>query len=933
MLPEAAERLSEALDAVLTRETPPRDRYVIEAVRASVLAEASVENLNADVWAELYFQYELDLRRAGEEAPPSARALAVRAARARATITRTSAWDAVARRVPTKPETLVALRAIAAEAGHETLVDAVVSQGLRVSTNDTGMLEAGLREAHQRTSGEPRAFLAIADLFVQPLVAAADSEGFERLLAVVEELLPHDPDTRGRTEAWAGSHYKELRSPGKFLARIGDEPQPWEDALSDDVRIDFWTERSNALRLSGRPFEALDVAEEVVALIPSDDRRLVIARRNAAILHREIGAPDESARLLLDVLERVEDDESFRLETLDSLAVSYMALGNYGEALRALEDALGLARGPFAHRAPKLRIARASMLTLVGREAEAAAALIDEELDPYRDPIALLSAAAAWITLLTRDPALAPQDAIDRVLGGLDQVYEDAVERDDLIIVFGTLDVSATLSELTGDDDAESRWSDAAQARIDAGRRPDATHLVWLATHRYRQHEPADARTLLRNLPHALLDTVGSVRDVGAAAASMRRLLAPLDRLVQAAWTCPEAGLDDIRLVAELQRDGVSRAQLAGLRLAAPTAPVLADGLGEDVLGRLGQAVGPVAVIEFVRTPEAFACLLTELDADGEVRSRWLSAPEKDPWRVALRLRMKLANWHRGRPGDPLELPEWAALEAWLEDELSGVDASTPVAFVEIEELAGLPWHTAVGRRACTYLSGWSTLLELAERGVGGGPSAVGILHVPRFGEQAEVAGALAASAAAAETEARARRLGVFAATDVACDRDAFRRVMEGSDLALALCHGFVDAQGEVALMLASDGTLPLAASRRGRDLAATGHLVSWREAQTLARAPEVVLSAACSSGLSRITGLGERLGLFGGLKRRGTRAVVAPHWDVVAADVLPILDDVFVRLLRGTPLGEAVAGASLAAASNRPRWLAWSLALEGDWR
>lgn len=360
---------------------------------------------------------------------------------------------------------------------------------------------------------------------------------------------------------------------------------------------------------------------------------------------------------------------------------------------------------------------------------------------------------------------------------------------------------------------------------------------------------------------------------------------------------------------------------------------MLADGLGEEVLGRLGPAVGALTVIEFLRTPDAFACLLTRIDADEEVESRWLSTPEVDLGQLAPRLRTKLANWHRGREGDPLDLPEWVTVEAWLREELHDVDADSTVAFIEVEELAGLPWHTAVGGRPCTYLSGWSALLELAERDVSGEPSTVGILQVPRFGELAEVADALVASAAVAEAQARSCGLAVSSAASIDCAREAFRQIMEGSDVAVALCHGFVDEQGEVALMLASEGTLPLAASRRSSDLAATGHLVSWREAQALAQAPEVVLSAACSSGLSRITGLGERLGLFGGLKRRGTRAVVAPHWDIVAADVLPILDDVFARLLRGIPLGAAVAGASVAAACDRPRWLAWSLALEGDWR
>jgi hypothetical protein len=147
------------------------------------------------------------------------------------------------------------------------------------------------------------------------------------------------------------------------------------------------------------------------------------------------------------------------------------------------------------------------------------------------------------------------------------------------------------------------------------------------------------------------------------------------------------------------------------------------------------------------------------------------------------------------------------------------------------------------------------------------------------------------------------------------------------------LAHGFVSgADDEVALMLAHDGVLPLGNSVAAGSAVGRRHRLSWRECQGLPRTPELVFSGACSSGATYIRGLGERLGLFGALRNGGTRAVIAPRWKINASAVLPVLDDALDRFLEsGDTLGLALHKAC--AASGLPRWQAWALALEGDWR
>jgi hypothetical protein len=63
-----------------------------------------------------------------------------------------------------------------------------------------------------------------------------------------------------------------------------------------------------------------------------------------------------------------------------------------------------------------------------------------------------------------------------------------------------------------------------------------------------------------------------------------------------------------------------------------------------------------------------------------------------------------------------------------------------------------------------------------------------------------------------------------------------------------------------------------------------------------------VILSAACGTGGSHIVGLGEHLGLYNVLSQVGLRTLVAPQWDIVAADVIPILSEIRTGLLNRTP-------------------------------
>jgi hypothetical protein len=106
------------------------------------------------------------------------------------------------------------------------------------------------------------------------------------------------------------------------------------------------------------------------------------------------------------------------------------------------------------------------------------------------------------------------------------------------------------------------------------------------------------------------------------------------------------------------------------------------------------------------------------------------------------------------------------------------------------------------------------------------------------------------------------------------------------------------------------------------------------QDIERLTSTAPIIVTAACSSGIGHFAGLGQRLGLFRALRRRGTRSFIAPRWKSHAPAAGPVLADMMERyVLGGEPLGRALWLACRAAEdAGLPRRHAWNFGLEGDW-
>jgi hypothetical protein len=708
---------------------------------------------------------------------------------------------------------------------------------------------------------------------------------------------------------------------------VGAEASEIERGLDRFVRLSVGVERSNALRLQGRFRDAIRALDGLDVLADPGERGRLM--RNKAILLRDVGEPDRSIEILEAMLPGTVGAD--RLDLIESLVVSHSQLGHRAAVAAYLEEALSLAAGPLRSRGIQF------IANSIGTEANngdvAGAVEKLERLEWGGDVLGLMSIAGAWVNVLRRDPGV-ESEALRTVTNQLaDYVSDDS--RGPVMYRMTACRALAVLREALDDPEAVLAWEAELTLRR-AADSPDPLPLVALARYRLDSGDELAAESLLLEVPHAMAHVYGGVAHAGIAIDATVLLRELLESLAEVAMAV-EAGPALRRVVAELQRDGAGRAQL--VRLAADDQreqAALTRGLGDESLRQLAPESHRLHVVDWFSGNDRYYGQRTIIDATGQVDLVPLHAPDFDLWPVAERIRGRLDGWHPRRKGDPFGLPEWVALESWFRDALRDVEAGDHVVVIDHPEHAGIPWHAI---RECgwttSFAPGWSSLLTL-RRGHPSGLSSIGVVVVPADEDSASVVDALDGARDAIRRLGRRTGRTVLSCEGANADGPAVEKLLNSVDVAVLLCHGFAaPGEQEVALMLSSAGALPTTHAVAAGSVARRAHRWSWREAARLTRAPGLVISAACSSGTSHLAGLGERLGLYGSLRLRGTEAVLAPQWDVVAADARDFVTACLeAHLERELPLADAARAASRTLERNGvPEWRRSSFSLEGDWR
>ena len=941
--------------------TRPHEHYCIEALRASICITRGWDNPHADQWAEYFFQYELWCRRRGDAVPPLIKAMTISDARAQATLSFRPVYGAVMRRIQEaidaglmgmaagkaqeakqeREQLIEMLNDVTTKAGYAHLVAEVVNDYIASNTSEDARVEElidFMRRAAAET-GQTEATIDYMQIQAHLLIRPDRVDDLERLADAMLDLVGAADDARAGIEAWLGACLKTLHEPQRFLNRVGDTARPQELYLAPRTRARLWMERSNALRLAGRLDEAHKLSLQIVELFSAinDPEACRIAERNRAILDRETGSPDVAPATLKTLLTDKTMKLSERIDVLDSLAMSYLEVMRPSDALHWLDEAIHIAISLQMGVVSRLKAKRALALTTVGRLDEAVQELLVLPIDASQEPDAVLSEVAAWTNILANDVKVprAVVDRLQRLRDAVSKISDEAATRGDAHAHVGAFIVWAALCEILKHDDAEQLWEQAVITAVEQYRQPpDPQALISVARYAYERGEDDRGHGYLTMVPEALTARLGGITDIAGAVQGPGILRHALNALTstllgEGRRTRP----CDARLVAELRRDVIGRAQTSRRAVVEMAdAAALADGLTDEVLARLAPPTGRLAVLEWVDNGEWIVTLLTTITADGTVSLYYLTAPEVDPLAVAPRLYNRLQTWSCSRPFD---MAEWRSLEGWLVEQLSPhLEEDDHVVVIEHERYAGMPWHVALASRwTASYAAGWASLLVLASLPVRRLPTNLGIVLVPGATDKDKIINDLRESARRAQIFAADRGLELVTVPEQECNHGAFREIVGRVDVAKFLCHGFVALEDDdVGLMLAHDGNLPLTELDTAKSETARRHRLSWQQCQQLPTTPPVIFSAACSSNYNHIAGLGERLGLFSALRHGGTRALIAPRWDFDVSGT-PILDAVLERYMGGVSLASALRSACREAATDLPRQVAWALALEGDWR
>lgn len=814
------------------------------------------------------------------------------------------------------------LARIAADAGYPDTVRRAIRRLPTMASAPAEDLRQALTGVATASDG-PRRLIENLGSVLDSLVAAGREDELIEMTDHAIAVSDGNEETRALLLTQLGAAARAARTPALFLGHVGDEAEDWEKRLPDVPRLALATERSTALRLAGRPVEARN-ALEPFRHVPLDDANRWRRDFNMALITRDAGAADEALRETLRLLDVAPDSEAEFLAH-QSLARTMTELGRLDDAVHHYRAALDLPDPAHAHLVPVLR---ASLATLLGAAGECAAAKreLHELADGALSPQAALGFADTVAVLLERGEEL-DATLVARALLELGAAREAGVRAGDVSVQASAFRIRARLHELLDDaDTARADWQQVLRIRTDPLALVSLARLHWLAG------RPDDARPLLTDVPEALLTEHGAATDLGAIIDVTGRLRAGLRRLATVMMVARPTP-DDVRLAAELARDAVGRMlSWAATETAPPSRQAIARGLAREELAPLAPATGHLWVIEWWAGDQSVQTLQTRVGTDGDVAVRSLPEMPGNPPEIAARMRARLQGWLTSQPGDPLDHPGWRALAEWLTATMHDCADGDHLVVIEHAGLGGLPWHAVQPATWTTsYAPSWSALLDLsAPRPIG----TTGLVSVPARGDSEATLAAFAQGARRAADDAHRAGIDHRDIDGADADADAVLDLLRACDLLALQCHGVIDpAQLDVALLVADSTHLPTqhpiaASSELGR-----AHRLGWRRMQGHDAAPEIVLSAACSTGQALIGGLGERLGIFAALRPRGTRAVVAPAWDTVAEDAVVQVADVRAALLDGSTVAAAVAHAGDQAAQHLPAWRARALCIVGDWR
>jgi tetratricopeptide (TPR) repeat protein len=921
-------------------------RYTAEAVNAAIHYRYEKPNPRARHWCSTLVQAEL-ITQIAPHSPILDDRLRVTAARARSTISLTEARNAMSTLVLENTKHQIEelmgehggvdlsnfIPNVAAALGRSHLSDDLIDLVYWFPEITDEYLPTVIDHLieRQRIAG----FVGAALSRLAADAVAQRDQG--RIARFVDALLNHPnllPSSRADVLEWFGARMKEYGLPTAGLAKIGLQPADWENQLSSHEAIGLANERSNLLRLLGRPTEALAENERALSLLDGTEnsRDRHVLHRNRAVFLREVGRIPEALALLDKLLQNAIGND--RAGLLENLGATLLRLGKHTDAATAFKEA----RETLSGRDRSLRGPALIGLELMARVAtdnwSAASALLSEIPHNSAIPSEILPALAESLVHLPAEylPSTLGKSQVDAQLRAS---MEAALTNGNILSGSMLLRFIALRTSRTNYVAAEELWRRDLALSQDHGMTTDPTTLLGLATVSILNKQYVNASLYI----DALAPAIASLAGYAAAALSSIDWFKNLDWQFSALLNAAierDLPYEIIQQVADCQRNLLQRAYAINVSVDVGGDVTDDQFVPESCLPHIHEGQGRIAVLEWIGVWEPKCAMLTKLSSDG-VQRMILDIPRVDFTVLQTDLTFRLECWHSARTDDPFDLSDFRLLESWfnefIQPELRDV---AHLVIIDHSSMANLPIHVIVEGITTSYTSHWRAIKSALGCSVlPQKRSKIGSIYVPTTNESQPVRDAIVESLACDKLIESKIGVSVTTIEGPLADRQALIDLLGCVEILKIVCHGHAStATGETALVLASGGNLPPRASAFFDTSAAQDYRFGWSAAMGIKRAPSNLFLGVCSAGAANVHGHQERMGLFAPLSAAGTRAIVAARWKIDASIAIPMLDETIYNWMAGAPLCTALALARVnAIRKGAPNWQAEALVVEGAWQ
>lgn len=649
-------------------------------------------------------------------------------------------------------------------------------------------------------------------------------------------------------------------------------------ALQPLLATRFAVELGNCMRYARESEQALHwyklAAEFQTFYPPGADREGdgKTLRMNIAIAQRDAGQYGEALETLQDIVSR---DPAWP-EPRHSLSVLFIAVGRPAAALPHIEHALAAyASGPFVEKRGNMLVSLAEVQRALGRH-DIALACAKQALELVISPALKIQASA--VAAHCRPETDEDREFQKVAATNLRRFIDDAARLDGLLVtalaslaewlvVHGEFDeVASILQRVHGwaeEANVSLPWQiDSIESRL--AHAAGELEAAWIA-----------ARSAMDKVD----DAVPQLADSRFAAGWLSNKNELQARISDIGIECVRQGVIDANELLRVYEF------INGRDLSARLNAVGSD--PDEWLGKLSGSPQPARLFMFLDGGKHVAML--HATAAGQVE---LLPIDEDSAALKLLRERTVQSLKRANPSNLAPLDR--AMKPWIEFTTRIGAAISPlikpgdhVVFLPGRLMTSMPLHAMAmpdGRvllehASVSYAANFATLLapEADAR-----PSHASLIVMPKQNETEQFMQSMARVDADLEQHLRASCASFERVVGPDAGKSESLAAISRATEAVLLCHGFDGAEEHgYGICVAADGRLPPPMLAVDRDKSLRRFMITWPDFELLTTTPTVIVSVACSTGMTLVGEGGSRFGLEQTTFARGTRSLICPLWDV----------------------------------------------------